>query len=426
MNRRVRPTCLVACAALLLPLLRPAPAAAAEGLRDGDYVGVIGDSITEQRLYSLFVEEYLLACQPKANLRASQFGWGGETAPGFAGRMANDVLPFGPVVATTCFGMNDGGYSPMDDAKAKRYRDGQTSVVEQLKKSGTRFIVVGSPGAVDFDKFRNDPAQAEMYNKTLAGLRDIAKEVAQQQGVAFADVYTPMIEAMKPAKAKYGKDYHVCGGDGFHPDRNGHLIMAYAFLKALGCDGDLGTITVSLAGNKAEAAGGHKVVSFANGAVEVESSRYPFCFFGDPKSPGATSGIIEFFPFNEELNRFRLVVGDVPAGKSATVTWGNASKSFTADQLAKGINLAAEFPVDNPFAEAFLRVEQKVAEQQAMEVPLVKSLMHNLPQYAAFAPEEAEAFRRVAKKLVAQDVAARDAAAAAVVPVRHVIKIEVK
>src|SRR5688572_8835534 len=244
-------------------------AAAGAALKDGDYVGVIGDSITEQRLYSLFIEEYLLMCKPKAELRASQFGWGGETAPGFAARVANDVLPFRPVVATTCFGMNDGGYSPMDDAKAKRYRDGQTSVVEQLKKSGTRFIVVGSPGAVDFDKFRNDPAQAEMYNKTLAGMRDIAKEVAAQQGVAFADVYTPMIEAMKPAKAKYGRDYHVCGGDGFHPDRNGHLIMAYAFLKALGCDGDLGTITVNLAGNKAEAVGGHKVLSYNAGAVKV-------------------------------------------------------------------------------------------------------------------------------------------------------------
>ena len=33
-----------------------------------------------------------------------------------------------------------------------------------------------------------------------------------------------------------------------------------------------------------------------------------------------------------------------------------------------------------------------MAQQQAMEVPLVKSLMHNLPEYAKFAPEEAEAY----------------------------------
>src|SRR5688572_22211838 len=104
MNRCCFSRHLSVCAALVMliaPTVRADSAAAATaGLKDGDYVGIIGDSITEQRQYSLFIEEYLLMCKPKADLRASQFGWGGETAPGFAARMANDVLPFGPAVAT--------------------------------------------------------------------------------------------------------------------------------------------------------------------------------------------------------------------------------------------------------------------------------------------------------------------------------------
>ena len=56
-------------------------ARAADGkLEQGDYVAVIGDSITEQRLYSKFIEDYLLMCKPALDLRATQFGWGGETA----------------------------------------------------------------------------------------------------------------------------------------------------------------------------------------------------------------------------------------------------------------------------------------------------------------------------------------------------------
>ena len=70
-----------------------------------------------------------------------------------------------------------------------------------------------------------------------------------------------MIDAMTKAKAKYGEDYPVGGGDGVHPDANGQLVMAYAFLKALGFDGNIGTITVDLAADKAEATDGHKVVS---------------------------------------------------------------------------------------------------------------------------------------------------------------------
>ena len=270
---------------------------------------MIGDSITEQQLYSLYIEDYLLMCQPAANLRVTQFGWGGETAPGFANRMANDMLRFEATVATTCFGMNDGRYAPMNPATGKAYRDGQLSIVRQLKESGVRCIVVGSPGCVDADTFGNHkPEQAKMYNETLAAMRDIAREVAQQQGVVFANVLDPMIDVMTKAKAKYGREYHLAGGDGVHPDHNGHLVMAYAFLKALGCDGNIGAINVDLSQGKATASAGHQVLSCEGGTVTLESTRYPFCFFGDPAKTNSTRGVIEFLPFNEQLNRLTLAV----------------------------------------------------------------------------------------------------------------------
>ena len=155
-----------------------------------------------------------------------------------------------------------------------------------------------------------------MYNKTLAAERDIARKVAEEQGVGFADVFDPMVEVMEKAKAKYGHAYHLAGGDGVHPDANGHLVMAYAFLKGLGCKGDVGTITVDLAANKAEATDGHQVKGVKDGEVEIESSRYPFCFYGDDlKTTGSTKGVIEFLPFNQDLNRLTLVVHNAPAGQ---------------------------------------------------------------------------------------------------------------
>ncbi len=63
-------------------------------------------------------------------------------------------------------------------------------------ESGVRLILVGSPGVVDADTFRHNPEQAKMYNDTLAKLRDIAREVAQEEGVVFANVFDPMMEAM--------------------------------------------------------------------------------------------------------------------------------------------------------------------------------------------------------------------------------------
>src|SRR3954451_4119338 len=173
-------------------------AIAKELVESGDTIAVIGDSITEQKQYSVFMEDYLLMCQPADNLQVSQFGWGGETAAGFQKRMKNDTLRFKPTLITTCFGMNDGGYGPLTKERADLYRTSQQQIIDKAKKANVRTIIVGSPGCVDTDKFRG-PKFAAVYNKTLGELSDIARDVAEANGVAFADVHTPMMEAMGKA-----------------------------------------------------------------------------------------------------------------------------------------------------------------------------------------------------------------------------------
>jgi hypothetical protein len=71
-------------------------------LKKGDRIAIVGDSITEQKLYSKYMETYLLACVPELELTCVQLGWSGERAPGFAARMENDLLPWKPTVVTTC------------------------------------------------------------------------------------------------------------------------------------------------------------------------------------------------------------------------------------------------------------------------------------------------------------------------------------
>lgn len=258
----------------------------------------------------------------------------------------------------------------------------------------------------------------------MAKFGELGREVATEEKVVFADLHGPMMDVMAKAKAKYGPGYHVAGGDGVHPSANGQLVMAYAFLKALGCKGDVGTITLDLAGNTAQATDGHKVLACANGTVDVESTRYPFCFFGDPASPNATRGIIEFLPFNEDLNRFRLVVKGADAAKNYRVTWGAGSKEYTGQALGQGINLASEF-LDNPFCAPFGQVEQTIRKQQEYETPLTKSLLHMLPMYRDLAPEENAALDRIAAKTIARDQELAAASSASVQPVKHTVKVEV-
>ena len=152
-------------------------APSAELLPQGARLAIIGDSITEQKLYSKFMETYLLACAGRQDMKIFQFGWGGETAGGFAGRLENDLAPFQPAVATTCYGMNDGQYRPYAGEIGRSYEDNMRKVVAGLQKAGVKNVVLGSPGAVDTKYFVRPNfaplSGADGYNKNLATLRDI-------------------------------------------------------------------------------------------------------------------------------------------------------------------------------------------------------------------------------------------------------------
>jgi len=390
-------------------------------LQPGAMVGICGDSITQQKLYSVYIEDYLTMCQPALSLKVAQFGLGGETSTKFLVRMKNDVLPFKPTVATLFYGMNDGGYVASDPAHLDAYKKAMTDIVQTFKSNGVKFIVVGSPGVVDNASFkRNDPS---VYNKTLSDLGDVARAVATDQGVTFTDVHAIMENAMTRAKAKYGDAYHFAGDDGIHPGPNGHIAIAYAFLKALGCSGDIGTITLDFKANTATGTDGQKILTVQNGSVAIESTRYPFCFYGDPAKPDSTRGTIEFVPFNQDLNRYLLIVKNGPAG-NMKVTWGDQSKIFLSSDLEKGVNLAAEF-LDNPFNAPFTKVENAIRHQQDFETSAVQDMLHSISNWTQSFPDQQSTFDQFKQSISGIDDNLRQTAAATVTPVQHTIKVEV-
>ncbi len=124
-----------------------APKTAKLLLQKADCLAICGDSITEQRMYSRIIETYLTAARPDLQITVRQYGWSGETAPGFLARMTNDCLRFRPTIATTCYGMNDHTYRPYEPEIGKRYREAQTAIVEAFRKTAGARVILGSPGA---------------------------------------------------------------------------------------------------------------------------------------------------------------------------------------------------------------------------------------------------------------------------------------
>ncbi len=407
----------------------PAPKPAGLVLKRGDRLAICGDSITEQKMYSRIMEDYLTMCAPELNITVRQYGWSGERAPGFLARMTNDCLRFKPTIATTCYGMNDHEYRAYEDRIGQAYRLNSTAIVEAFKANGVR-VIQGSPGCVGkVPGWSQRHDSLDDLNLNLCNLRNIDIEIAQKEQVGFADVFWPMLTSEVAAQKKYGASYAIAGGDGVHPGWAGHTVMAYAFLKAFGLKGDIGTFTVDLRKNRMKVSPGHKLLSSEAGEFEIRSSRYPFCPClksgqgaaaypvcgkDDPSKDSSIRSAMTLIPFNEDLNRLMLVArnGETTSYK---VTWGGLSQTFTAEQLARGVNLAAEFPC-TPFCEAFAKVDAAVAAKQAYETKQIKQ---------SFRSAEAKAdMEKVAARTEKEREPLAAAIKAALVPVTYTIKIE--
>src|SRR5438270_8532360 len=88
-------------------------------LKSGDRVVFYGDSITDQRLYTTFVETFVVTRFPTLDVTFTHSGWGGDRVGGGGGgpvdlRLQRDVFPYHPTVVTIMLGMNDGSYRPFD------------------------------------------------------------------------------------------------------------------------------------------------------------------------------------------------------------------------------------------------------------------------------------------------------------------------
>ncbi len=409
-------------AALLTLLLVPAALPADPILQPGDVVAICGDSITQRQVYSAYIEDYLLMCQPVPDIRTVQFGSNGAGAYVLGKRTLHDLAFFHPTVATMMYGMNDGQYKPLNDERANAFRQGMLASIDALKKIGVRTIVVGSPSCVDWVK---DVDGRKMYNTTLASLGDISHEIARQQDLPFADIHAAMAAAIANGEAA-SPGFNV-GGDGTHVGPAGHLMIAYALLKGLGLDGAVGTITVDLAANTAVGTPGQTIISLQGGTVEIESTRYPFCFLPNPPNyardiPAASA--LPFLPFNADLNRYLLIVRGLTSER-AKVTWGTQSREFASADLAGGINLADAFPTDNPFTPQFAKVDAAVHAQQDEETRTTWEYLAEANETLRLAiPSQAENLDQVRTAAVNRCDFLAKAAAAEVIPIRHTITIE--
>lgn len=328
-------------------------------IHDGDRVVFLGDSITEQRLYTTFIEAYALTRYPQWKLTFRNTGWSGDTAF-FRSRchtdggklmaadestqqpmidetirrgLGRDVLPLKPTVVTIDFGMNDIFVKPTNNVYST-YLSCMTKMVTVLQENGARTALL-TPQPTE--PKRSDPDQDE-NNKALRKFSDGLKEVAAKTGMAYVDQFDPYMKMLLRERAG-NPDVFIGGGrDTVHPGAAGHTVMAWAILKGLGATPLVSRAQIDCKAQRVIAVEACKIenLKMSNGVIGFDrlDAALPM-----PIHPQAGSAL-KLAPVLEDLNRYELQITGLAPGDYQLSIDGEPVTEITADELGQGLNLA--------------------------------------------------------------------------------------
>lgn len=230
------------CLTLILAIARLVAAAEPTSLFPAKVRRVVflGDSITYAGQYVEDIAAYQRTRFPDAPVDIINVGLPSETAsglsePGHAGgkfprpdlheRLARVLAKTKPDLVFACYGMNDGIYMPLDEARLQAYRDGINWLHAQVEQSGAVIIHVTPPV---FDEVKGGHAG---YDTVLAVYADWLMS-QRTNGWDVVDLHTPMRTYLNHRRA-WDPAYSLAK-DGVHPGEFGHWLMAQAILDHLG------------------------------------------------------------------------------------------------------------------------------------------------------------------------------------------------
>ncbi len=330
--------------------------------RDRESVVFLGDSITEQRLYTTYVEAYALTRYPERTYTFRNVGWGGDTAwlrkrfatdekalfaatgealdtmvsRAVGAGLARDVLPLKPTAVTIKFGMNDHAYQAFREDICRAYTRSQRELVDILTKNGARVALL-TPQPIE-DK-RPDPDQ-DVRNQSLRRFSDALRDVAGQGGALYVDQFGPYLELMLSARAAK-PDAFIGGGDAVHPGPAGQTLMAWAVLKGLHAPALVSCAKLDVTRwlrSKVTCSQGCALsgVRYRDGVLTFDRLDAALPMPVDARAVAALARA----PVTEELNRYLLAVAGLKAERYDLLVDGLKVATYSASQLAEGVNLA--------------------------------------------------------------------------------------
>lgn len=373
-------------------------------LKNGDRVVFYGDSITDQRLYTTFVETYVLTRFPDRNVTFVHSGWGGDRVTGGGGggveeRLKRDVVAYNPNVVTIMLGMNDGRYRAFDQQIFDIYSGGFKNIVKRLK-TDLPAVRITALQPSPYDDVTREPKFPGGYNAVLLRYSQFIKEFAGSEGLVVADLNNPVTAMLEKAKGTNTDLSRKILPDRVHPGPAGHLIMAEGVLKAWQAPAVVTLVEIDASGKKIGKAENTSVtdLKFGNSITWTQTDKaLPMPVdMDDPVIALA----VKSSDFQEALNQEPLRVSGLKAGQYSLRIDDEEVGVFNDGQLRDGVNLAA---VKTPmWAQAYLLHQLTLkhnnihfARWRSLQVPMQTEELSSVPAaMTALDSVEAELVKR--------------------------------
>lgn len=222
--------------ACLLASAMLAAAPCAEDLA-GKRILMLGDSITQRGTYVTFMDYFLQKSHPRLRFELYPLGLASETLSGLseaghAGgkfprpclfeRLDRALYRVNPDVVFACYGINDGIYQPLDEARFRAFREGVVKLLDACQAAGVRQVFLVTPPIFDLKARPGEPD----YDAVMAAYAAWQMQL-RRPGLTVIDLHTAMRKARDARSEPFSPDK-------VHPDVDGHLLMARVILAGAG------------------------------------------------------------------------------------------------------------------------------------------------------------------------------------------------
>ena len=254
-------------------------------------------------------------------------------------RLWRDVLPYNPTVVTIMLGMNDGSYRAFDQPVFDTFANGYKHIVDVLKRQlpGIRITAI-QPSA--FDDVTRAPSFEGGYNRVLTRYGEFLSQLASERKLDVADLNTPIVDTLTKANASDPAAAARLIPDRIHPNEQIALVMAQGLLKSWKAPAVVTEVEIDAARRTAPTQTNTRVsdIKSEKGVVWTQlDEALPMAL---NRQDPLVALVLKSSDFVESLNRQPLRVKGLARGNHRLEIDGEPAGSFSAEQLAAGIDLA--------------------------------------------------------------------------------------